>query len=396
MIRLNFKSNLCDSYFNIEQQSQCQFSEAFRRLRASIDSNLYGGEKRCYIISSSRPKEGKTSVTSNLSQVLAETGKRILVIDGDLRKHSLTEKLNLINAKGFSNLIGESLSVPLRHGKIQDYGLRDILTLIELQKRYCIMRLRDSYNRFELHFNQGIFVDINWTNRPDSKRLGSVLVENNFLSSDEAEIALAQQKKTDRSLGNILLMLGMIDITNLQKFLSLQIMEAMKVAFEIKDGEFSIHPVTEDYIDLNKKGNFDFQNIAKELKPENHETSYLADTINKSICITDDQNIYFMPSGNLLLPPTRLLKIENIEFVIKYCKKKFDVILIDTPPISNVSDTLIIAPATNGVLLVVEVDKTNISDVKFTKECLENIKAKIIGVVMNKCNDKENKYEMYK
>lgn len=396
MIRLNRKSNLRKSYFNIDHQNECQYSEAFRRLRANIDSNLIGGEKHCYIVSSSRPSEGKTSVTSNLSQVLAETGKKVLVIDGDLRKHSLTEKLNLINAQGFSNLIGESLSVPLRHGKIQEYGISDILTLIELQKRSCIMRLRDSSNRFELHFNQGKFVDINWTNRPDSKRLGSILVENKFLSNDEAEIALAHQKKTDRTLGNILLMLGMIDITNLQKFLALQIMEAMKIAFEIQDGEFSIHPVTEDYIDLNKKSNLEFETIAKELQPENHDTSYLADTINEYISITDDKNIYFMPSGNLLLAPTRLLKIENIEFVIKYCKKKFDVILIDTPPISNVSDTLIIAPATNGVLLVVEVDKTNISDVKFAKECLENINAHIIGVIMNKCNEKELKYESYK
>ena len=58
-------------------------SEAFRTLRTSIE---FSGESMQRIsVSSTEPSDGKTTVMSNLSVAFAQSGKRTLVIDGDMR-----------------------------------------------------------------------------------------------------------------------------------------------------------------------------------------------------------------------------------------------------------------------------------------------------------------------
>lgn len=62
-------------------------SEYFKQLR----TNLYfcGQEKQCIAITSCLPDEGKSNVTFNLCKALAEDGKRVILIDADLRKSVL-------------------------------------------------------------------------------------------------------------------------------------------------------------------------------------------------------------------------------------------------------------------------------------------------------------------
>lgn len=80
-------------------------SEAYKLLRTNLQFSL--PEKNCHIIgvTSSVRGEGKSTTSVNLSYTIAQSGKRVLLIDADLRLPSVAAKLELKGAPGLSNLI---------------------------------------------------------------------------------------------------------------------------------------------------------------------------------------------------------------------------------------------------------------------------------------------------
>ena len=80
-------------------------SEAYKLLRTNLLFSL--PEKGCHIIgvTSSVRGEGKSTTSVNLSYTIAQSGKRVLLIDADMRMPSVAIKLDLKGAPGLSNLI---------------------------------------------------------------------------------------------------------------------------------------------------------------------------------------------------------------------------------------------------------------------------------------------------
>lgn len=78
----------------VEEQSRDAVNEAFRVLRTNLEyMGVENGDKKCKVIAvtSANPGSGKTFISMNLAKVLAIKGKRVLVIDLDLRKGSLSK-----------------------------------------------------------------------------------------------------------------------------------------------------------------------------------------------------------------------------------------------------------------------------------------------------------------
>jgi tyrosine-protein kinase Etk/Wzc len=67
-------------------------AEAFRSLRTSLHFSAINREKKILIVTSTFPGEGKSTTAANLAIILSQTGARVLVIDGDLRRPSLHSK----------------------------------------------------------------------------------------------------------------------------------------------------------------------------------------------------------------------------------------------------------------------------------------------------------------
>jgi tyrosine-protein kinase len=85
-----------------------QFAEAFRQLYSNLQFVFSTGDVKSILITSPRSGDGKSLVAINLATALAESGQRVLLIDGDLRRPTLHEKLSLPNGSGLSSafLIG--------------------------------------------------------------------------------------------------------------------------------------------------------------------------------------------------------------------------------------------------------------------------------------------------
>ena len=95
----------------LERQTS-RLSESFRCALASILSAAGTGDHpRILVISSSRASEGKTTVVSNLGIALAETGSKVLLIDGDLRRPRLHQVFDQANAWGLSDILRERDSI---------------------------------------------------------------------------------------------------------------------------------------------------------------------------------------------------------------------------------------------------------------------------------------------
>lgn len=82
-------------------------SECFRVLRTNIQFSSIEKPLHTLVVTSAQPGEGKSFTASNLAVVIAQAGKRVILVDTDLRKPTQHKVFNLSNSAGFSNLISD-------------------------------------------------------------------------------------------------------------------------------------------------------------------------------------------------------------------------------------------------------------------------------------------------
>jgi len=96
----------------VASDGRSAIAEQFRALRTNLSFYLKRSDQNVILFTSSVSGEGKSFTAINLGNILALTGKRVLLMEMDLRKPGLSAKLGVPNNKGFSNYaIDESLQV---------------------------------------------------------------------------------------------------------------------------------------------------------------------------------------------------------------------------------------------------------------------------------------------
>lgn len=111
------------------------------------------------------------------------------------------------------------------------------------------------------------------------------------------------------------------------------------------------------------------------------------------VCLqTDIENMDIIFSGPFVPNPAELLESELFLKLVSYCRKKYDYVLIDTPPLGSVIDSAIVASVVDGAVIVIEADAISYHFVQQIKKQLERSNVKILGTVLNKVPVEKGKY----
>lgn len=86
----------------ISKDTVSPVAEQFRALRTNLQFVLPGANEKVILLTSSMSGEGKTFIATNLAAVLSLSGKKVLLMEMDLRKPKISEKLGIDNRTGFS------------------------------------------------------------------------------------------------------------------------------------------------------------------------------------------------------------------------------------------------------------------------------------------------------
>ena len=88
-------------------------------------------------------------------------------------------------------------------------------------------------------------------------------------------------------------------------------------------------------------------------------------------------------AGDIPPNPSELLGSTRMAKLLEQMKEKYDCIILDTPPVNMVTDAVVLAPRSDGVLFVVRANQSERGAVAHAVEQLEYAQAKILGFVLN-------------
>jgi len=99
--------------------------------------------------------------------------------------------------------------------------------------------------------------------------------------------------------------------------------------------------------------------------------------------VPGDDNLWLLGSGELPPNPAELLNGRRIQEVFAALRELFDLVLIDSPPVLPVTDSVVLAKDADATLLIVAAGQTSRSDLQRAAEKLSQVNARVVGLVLN-------------
>jgi Mrp family chromosome partitioning ATPase len=107
------------------------------------------------------------------------------------------------------------------------------------------------------------------------------------------------------------------------------------------------------------------------------------------------ENLSVIPAGPLPPNPVALLESQEMKTILSELKKRFDIILLDTPPIESTTDPLLLGTLVERVILVISCWATRKYQLTWGKRMLTDVGAHMAGVVLNKSTIRTKGYYYY-
>ncbi len=115
----------------------------------------------------------------------------------------------------------------------------------------------------------------------------------------------------------------------------------------------------------------------------------------KVIKQTKVKNLYVIPSGPKPPNPNEILMSNKMEALIKNISNSFDLVLIDSPPVLSVADSLTLSRCIDGIVLIVANKQTKKEDMVLSVRNIEKVNTPIVGIALTKVKVKKKEYYYY-
>ncbi|MCP3876255.1 MAG: CpsD/CapB family tyrosine-protein kinase [Desulfobacteraceae bacterium] len=368
------------------------YAESYRTLRANLFFSLKEKDTKSIVITSSLEKEGKTTTAINLAYTIAQTDQKVLLMDCDLRRPHLTDLFSNNRKKGVAELVTELFGTRLANGSLETYSINDLVLMTRLQKRSCRLHLENTDTQMTLSFKNGHMIDINWKNKPEDKKIANILIKKKLLSKKNAYLAFGQQKKRNQHLGSILYTMGFVSKKNILKTLCTQTIDSVKKLSLMDGGEFVFSNLSSDEDKSIIIKNAIIKKLYAEFTSADNNLKYIKKTIDSAIRETETNNLFVLPGGRIPSKPSELIGSKQMEFLVKYLKKTFDFIVIDTPPVMLLTDALLMAPTTDGTVFVIKSGNTEHKIMQDVVNQYKTANLPILGSVLNLIDLKKEGY----
>lgn len=103
----------------------------------------------------------------------------------------------------------------------------------------------------------------------------------------------------------------------------------------------------------------------------------------KKAIVLRGPNLHVLPVGSVPPNPLAILESKQVSALIKACEKAYDYIVIDTPALLGLADTLTIGKLTDGLLVVMQPGRVDMDSIQAAKLMLENANQNVLGLVAN-------------
>lgn len=119
-------------------------------------------------------------------------------------------------------------------------------------------------------------------------------------------------------------------------------------------------------------------------------------TVESVVKETSKKNLHVLTSGRMVRNPSVLFDPEQIRTMLDRLTEEYDMVIIDSPPLLPVSDTMVLSTEVAAVLFIVMAGKTPREVVIRGKEILDDVNAPLAGVVINNSKGALPYYYSYK
>lgn len=377
----------------LEAPMNSYFTEAFRILVANMSFSTVDRPKGVYLVTSSSPMEGKSTVTYNLGHTLARFGAKTLIVDADLRRPMMRRIAGLKAKKGMSEILVVTFSTKITSGELGEMTIGDIHKLIEIQERTGVLHYKNEKPLFKVSFHNGRIVSVDGATGSLEERLATLLVQSGKITKQQAQIALSKRKSTSIRFEEVLLHLGFLAPDDLAGSLTLNLEENIRklyscehANFDFEEGSDFLSPVSNFMAERTGNGARDLNGASSKSTP------FLADKIRQYIVQVGEENLWMLPSGRIPPNPTEFLANKRMKALLEILRGEFDIVLLDSPPAATMSDAKIMARYCDGIIMVVRAGSTHVEEIRRAKEQLDSVQAPIVGAVLNMLDVRKDPY----
>lgn len=107
---------------------------------------------------------------------------------------------------------------------------------------------------------------------------------------------------------------------------------------------------------------------------------------------TEIPNLFVLPCGLTPPNPAELLLTKRFETVLGELARRFDRVILDSPPIQAVTDAIVLSKRVDGVVLVVRASKTMRDELRRSTRMIRDIGGSIVGVIVNELDARDSYY----